>query len=336
MPLEVPLAFVLPADSERPSGGHLYNRALLDALAQAVEFERLSVFAFRAKIERGTPGFYFLDTLDLGEAKWLDRRGPGQYFGLIVHHLPSLEPDLPASDPALAIEAQALPRFDVVLCTSPFSAAHLAALGVPERKLVTVLPAPPVVPPRTARSYSPPLRALVVANLVPRKAVLPLLELLAEREAPEDFELTVVGRSDIDPAYAAACKAVVERSAYLGERVRLEPDVCHERMADYYQSVDLLLSPARMETFGMAIQEARAFGLPVLVRDGGYAGQHVAEAGSGLVVSGAEELIDAFLSLAREPPKMRNLAASAERVRPAAGYGWPEAARSFLAQLGRP
>jgi glycosyltransferase involved in cell wall biosynthesis len=263
-------------------------------------------------------------------------RAPGQYLGLVVHHLPSLEPELRERELELALarEAAALARYDVFLCTSHFTSELLRSRGFEPERLITVPPAPPAVSARS-RHYEPPLRALVVANLIPRKGVLPLLEALARRAERADYRLVIVGRDDIDPGYAEACRSAVARSAYLGEHVRIDPVAPHERMLEYYETADLLLSAAEMETFGMAIQEARAHGLPILVREGGFAREHVKPGANGVVLSDVEAIADLLLALATDEVRMRALVAGAERTRPDPGYGWREAAETLLAALGR-
>jgi glycosyltransferase involved in cell wall biosynthesis len=326
---------VLPDGSERPSGGNLYNQALLDALGGLVSLRRLGPAEWRAAIASGAPGLYFFDSLDFAEGAVVTR-APGQYLGLVVHHLPSLEPGLHDRDREreLASEAAALAAYDVLLCTSHFTSELLHGRGFEPERLITVPPAPPAVR-ASARRYEPPLRALVVANLIPRKGVLPLLEALARRAERADYRLVIVGRDDIDPGYAEACRSRVARSPYLREHVRIDPAAPHERMLEYYETADLLLSAAEMETFGMAIQEARAHGLPILVRDGGFAREHVQAGANGAVLRDVEAIADLLLALAADEVRMSTLVAGAERTRPAPGYGWRQAAETLLAALGR-
>jgi glycosyltransferase involved in cell wall biosynthesis len=334
VPADVPLWFVLPQGSELVSGGNLYNRALLEALETLVPVRRLSLAEWRGELGAGTPGCFFLDSLDLNQTSELARRRSGQYFGLVVHHLPSLEPDLPEDAAARRFEAEALASFDLFLCTSPFTSEYLRKRGLPAARLITVVPAPPAL--RAAlRGYEPPLSALMVANLVPRKGVLELLRALASSAEHPQFLLTIVGRDDIDPAYASACRAFLAGCPYLAACVRIDPAVSHERLQKYYETNDLVVSAAKMETFGMALQEARAHGLPLLVLDAGFARAHVDAGANGLVVSDIAALVTAFSGLARDPSRMSEIFMGAQRTRPGADYGWLDAARRFLVGLGR-
>jgi glycosyltransferase involved in cell wall biosynthesis len=251
---------------------------------------------------------------------------------LVVHHLPSLEPGLAPDDPSLAVESKALPAFDAFLVTSPFTRDFLGRRGFAASQVLTIPPAPPAVA-RRARSLETPLGALVVANLIERKGILELLEALAPRLAPGDrFSMEIVGRGDIAPAYAERCRRAVEGSR-LGERIRFAGAVPHARMGEFYERAGVLVSAAKMETFGMALQEARAFGLPILARDGGHARAHFTHGQDGLLFSSIEALADGFLELARDDAKAERLFDRAQSLPPAAGETWALAARRLVEQL---
>src|SRR5262245_33915961 len=104
------LVFTLPAGSTQISGGHIYHEPLLAALTRAGAASVLNVTECLARVSLATPGIYFIDSLDLDSFASFPARKPDQHYGLIVHHLPSLEPDLPAAHPALALERAALAR----------------------------------------------------------------------------------------------------------------------------------------------------------------------------------------------------------------------------------
>ena len=172
--------FALPAQSAEISGGNLYNEQLLRALAAVHPVQVTGISECRARIEQGRSGCYFLDSLDLPSVVGLPAPQPGQAFGLLVHHLPSLEPDIRPDDPLLAVERAALSRCDVLLATSPFTAALLRARGHDAKRIVTVIPAPPsgasALPVPT-----PPFVFCMVGNLIPRKGFLELFECLPDQ-----------------------------------------------------------------------------------------------------------------------------------------------------------
>ncbi len=173
------LVFVLPSDSHLVSGGNIYNRELLAAARRQRSIDAISVAEWERELAAGAPGTFLVNTLNMSEFMRAvrDPRPHGQRFVLVVHHLPSLEPGLPAGHPALALEAEALPRFDGFLATSRYTAELLRARGLPGA-CMTVSPA--LAPrPRPALEYRPGVRGLIVGNLIPRKGVLPFIDALA-------------------------------------------------------------------------------------------------------------------------------------------------------------
>jgi glycosyltransferase involved in cell wall biosynthesis len=333
--LRLTLTFLLPRDSDGISGGNIYNDQLIRALrAEGQEVTVLSIDEGPRLLARRQPGCYVVDTLNLREILTLTP-APGQQLVLLVHHLPSLEPGLPAADPSLGSEAAALARCRAFVATSPFTARLLASRGFAAERILTLTPAAPVST-TAPRPYRPPLRALMVGNLIPRKAVLAMLEALAPRLADgDDFTLDVVGRTDSDPAYAGRCQALLEANPRLQAHVRLRGPVAPDRMAEPYGAAGLFVSAAEMETYGMALAEARAHRLPILALDRGHVASHLADGHPGRLLPTHAALADALLALARDPIKMAALFADAQQRSSAIDGGWPERARRLIDQLAR-
>jgi glycosyltransferase involved in cell wall biosynthesis len=333
--LRPPLVFAFPEGSDAPSGGNVYNLELTQALAELVPLTVTSFAEAETRLARGEFGIYFFDSLDLEKVGTLPAPRDGQRLGLLVHHLPSLEPGLSPNDPALAREAAALARFALFVATSDFTRDWLVARGHAASRFLTVPPA--LSEPKGApRSYEPPLSALVVANLVPRKGVFSLLttlEAMAPSEAP--FALRIVGRDDIDPAHAEQCRRLVARVTWLRKRVSIDGPLPHDSMSDAYERAHLLVSASSMETFGMAIHEARAHGLVVLAREGGYVRRHFDDGAVGRLVESDRELARELVRLAGDEPGMRALFSSAQNARVEPRPTWATAARMFLRELDR-
>ncbi len=333
------LVFVLPSDSHLVSGGNIYNRELLAAARRQRSVDAMSVAEWERAVAAGEPGTFLVNTLNMSEFMRAvrDPRPRGQRFVLVVHHLPSLEPGLPADHPALALEAEALPRFDGFLATSRYTAELLQARRLPGR-CMTVSPA--LAPrPRPPLEYRPGVRGLIVGNLIPRKGVLPFIDALAAAAAAGDrLEIDIVGRSDLEPEHARDCVAAArERGLMEGDgavKIHFRGPVAYDVMDDFYRTASLLLSPSLMETFGMALQEARAFGLPILACKGGNAAAHIDDGKSGHLYDSVRDLVTGLMELVRSPDAMRRLFASAQAVRSGADYTWDVAAREFLRQIG--
>lgn len=325
--------FLLPRGSEQISGGNLYNAGFLDALERRSAGARASIEQLGVVLARREPGIYLIDTLDLSVAGAIERRAIGQQFGLVVHHLPSLEPGLNPTAAAVAGERAVLPLFDFWVATSEYTRDLLLKRGFPAERVVVV---PPGLGPvrRAARSAEPPLVAVLVGNLIPRKGVLELLGALARQLAPTDrFELSIVGRTDQDPEYARSCHELVEGSPELARVTHFTGAVAPDDMPDVYGRAALLVSASLMETFGIALQEARAHGLPILALDRGNAREHVIPGENGWLASSVESLCDRLLELSREPEILRAAFARAQAA-PVASETWDAVVGRFLAWLG--
>jgi glycosyltransferase involved in cell wall biosynthesis len=82
---------------------------------------------------------------------------------------------------------------------------------------------------------------------------------LAER----DWHCVLAGPLDRDPDYVEQLRTRITRLGY-GHRVRLTGVVTPAALSHAYTTADLLVAPSRSETYGMAVTEALAHGLPVI------------------------------------------------------------------------
>ncbi|HEV2316945.1 MAG TPA: glycosyltransferase family 4 protein [Thermoplasmata archaeon] len=99
-------------------------------------------------------------------------------------------------------------------------------------------------------------------RLVPHKGVDDLLRALAR--LPADVVLLVIGRGPDLPSLTA----LAQRLGVL-DRVRFCPAVSDEDLPRYLRAADLFVFPSqnRLEGFGLAVAEALASGLPVVITD---------------------------------------------------------------------
>jgi glycosyltransferase involved in cell wall biosynthesis len=93
------------------------------------------------------------------------------------------------------------------------------------------------------------------------------------------------------------------------------------------------VSAARMETYGMALAEAKAHGLPILASEGGNVRDHFRDGHDGLLFASIAELAQGLLELARAPARLQHLLAAAALEASSARYTWDDAAESLLEQL---
>jgi glycosyltransferase involved in cell wall biosynthesis len=85
-----------------------------------------------------------------------------------------------------------------------------------------------------------------------------------------------------------------------------------------------------METYGMALAEARTLGLPILAHAGGNVGAHVTSGAGGELVASHEELAAAFLSLCRDPHE-HHARLRLARAHALPARAWSQAAAEFTA-----
>lgn len=296
-----PCVFVVPDPRASISGGNIYNLGLIEALRCAgVDVRVVDRRAAR------TDGHCFVDSLYLDD---LSRFAPCH---LLAHYLPALVEGCESLSPA---ERAALLAADGFVVPSAYMAGALARLAPAPRPAIVVAPGVEIGAPDVARKA----RAVLVANLVPGKGVLPFLQALA----PRRFPLAVIGRTDVDPAYAAACRAAGPDVAFLGA-------LAHDETIREIAASDFVVSASRMESFGLALAEARALGVPIVARDGGNAAAHIDEAAGGRLVDSDHALADECVRLAsdRAAIERRRRAAAARCPPPRA---WADAAHDFVA-----
>lgn len=328
--------FIAPALRGALSGGTLYNRGLLAALRRGSStFQRVDLKRGLRLLERGIPGTYWLDSLYLDAfGDLLRARRGGQRLGLLLHYLPALvrRGDAAAPEELSGGEQRALREADVLLVPSTTlrDAARRFGAAAP---ILVVEPARPRVAAHPADPHRHGVRAVLIGNVVPGKGVHELLAALA-RELGDDDPLTlnVIGDASRDSTYAARCAAAVQGSARLCARVTfagaLAPAPTLRRLA----ASNALVSSSVYESYGMALAEARAAGIPLLARAGGHSAAHVDARAGGELVFDHDELARACVRLARDPAEHARRIAGARAERYAA-RPWADAAQELMAQL---
>ena len=336
------LTLVLPRNRPLISGGNLYNDRLADALAAHVSVRIVDPPGWLTGHMSGhvSGSWALVDSLCLAAVPdYLASCAEPARVLLLAHLLPSHDPA--GADPArLALERQVLQAVDGVLATGEYGRAIVRACLVDEARIVTVPPAlswsDDALADVPGRGADGPARALLVGNIIPVKGFLGFLRALDARLDPSDtLAIDIVGPADIDPAYAQACTIFANSSTVLAPRVHFHGPVAHADMPGFYRRASVFVSSSRVETFGMALQEARRVGVPVLARRGGNAAAHVPGPEVGALYDDVDGLADGLLALVRAPIRLAALRKSARAARLLAGYTWADAARSLLDQLQR-
>lgn len=281
----------------------------------------------------------------------LKRRVPAPRIGLI-HHLKSLE-EGPAPERAAArrIERAFLAGLDGFIFNSEFTRSSVEEVlgpglggtpGSPAKPWVLALPGkdrlagfPPGAGSGGRRGRA--LRILFLGNVIPRKGLHVLVDALA-RIPDRPWSLTIAGRTDADPGYAARVLGRI-REARLESRISWLGAPEDSELPGIFRNHDLLAVPSQCEGFGIVYAEALTFGLPVIAGDLGGAGEIVTQGENGFRIpwGDAETLAGRLSALADEPGL---LPAMSRKARESAGNlpTWEESMGrivEFLAGLVR-
>ena len=168
-------------------------------------------------------------------------------------------------------------------------------------------------PPRPVRG-----RLICVGALGRHKGQDLLVEALAGL-AEQDWHCVLAGPLDRDRAYVERLQARITRLGY-GHRIRLSGVLTGTALSHAYTTADLLVAPSRSETYGMAVTEALAHGLPVVAAAVGGLPEALGSAADGtlpgqLIPSGDPAALAAAIGdwLADEPHRLRLRAAARKR-----------------------
>ncbi len=327
--------FIVPSLDGPISGGTLYNRLLIDALKDAgCACEVLPIERATALLAQAPGGAdVWVDSLYLDHLPRLARAArSGTRLGLIVHYLPSLisRGESIAQADLTGVEAAAVETATMFLVPSAFMRGIVRRLAGDVRPVLQVEPGRPLGV--TSSLPDPPVRALVVANLVPGKGVARLLASLAEQIHDTDgLHVSIVGGDGYDPVYAKRCHAIGQhprlrgRACFLGE-------LPHDETLREMASSNLLVSCSHMESYGMALMEARVLGIPILATRGGYVAAVVGRDAGGELFADATDLVASLLRICRDPVEHRRRMELA-RTKALPARTWSAAALDFVSQV---
>jgi glycosyltransferase involved in cell wall biosynthesis len=337
---------VVPADLAAPTGGNRYDAALTDALGGLgvlVEQRRAGRDDLAAALDAGapaprtTPGDDAPVLVDgLLACAEPDVVGAAVAAGTRVHvlvHLPlALETGLTDEEAAWldALEHRTLHAATGVVTTSRWAADHLRERHRLDRVAVAV----PGVDPAPPAAGSRPPRLLQLASVTPRKDQLGVVTALA-RVADLGWTAHLTGALDTDPGYTETVRAAIEEHGLTG-RVHLTGPLGGADLDAALDAADLVLLPSRAETWGMAVTEGLARGVPAVVAAGTGAEEALGRAPDGavpgaVVPPGDPDALAAALRHLLGPGRERAIAAA--RVRRSTLGGWSDTARDVLAAV---
>lgn len=343
------ITFVVAGAFDTRTGGSIYQRRLVENLRRrgwsidVYELDASFPFPTHEALrhagdvldEMATGRVVVIDGLAFGAMPELVRAAAPRLRFVAVVHLPlaaavGLTPDQVARlrvSEQLAIASAAL-----LVITGPSTRALMAEHSLSH-------PCVAVVEPGTDRaplgrgSGSPDLEILTVATLNAGKGH----ELLIEALAPlrdRAWRLTCAGSLTRDPVTADRVRQLVARLD-LGSRVHLAGELQEDELDAQYHRADIFVSASLRETFGMAVAEALARGIPVVGTATGEAPALLGGNAGSVVPVGDRAALRAALARMIDDGEWRaRCAAGARRVRESLPT-WDQAAERFAAAIGR-
>ncbi len=234
------------------------------------------------------------------------------------------------------LDRLALRRADVLIAASDHLAEQLLEAGFARSRIRVVPPgrdvAPPPKGPVEDLRHGRRAAFLTVANWLPRKGILELLEAFA-RLPVDSATLHLAGDESADARYAACVRSRLTEADLRG-RVVAHGSLSRANVAGLYRAADAFVLPAAREPYGTVWGEAMAFGLPVVGWRAGnlpYLAEHERE-GLLLEPGDVEALSRALLRLALDRDVRARLGAAAKR-RALARPTWEASAARFFAAI---
>lgn len=287
-PLQI--VFVLPSIHDRPTGGNLYNRKLIEALEQEADVRTIIWKDAWLKLpeneatQLSVSDGVVVDSLLLDKIDILKNGLPGRHpaWFVLVHYLALCDP-ANTDEARREQEMHYLEMFNGFITTSHFSKRKLAEAGVSPERVTCVYPG---LDDGYFDDPRPPepgdcCRLLTVSSLLPGKGITDLIDIL---EALGDiaWKWTLVGDATLDPVYADFVQLKIEQSSMASRMIWLG-SVDAAQMPACYLRHDLLVLASEFETLSMTTREALACGRPVIAFDVGGIRENMRQGGGILV-----------------------------------------------------
>jgi glycosyltransferase involved in cell wall biosynthesis len=324
------VVFVVPGRLDARTGGSIYDRRMVDglrAIGWSVDVYELeesfpqpsdSSLAHAASVLAGLRSgtIVVIDGLALGAMPCVVQREASRLRLVALVHLPlALEVGL-SRERAEAFEASERHALTAVRCaivTGRSTVDTLASYGVGGDRIVVVEPGTDRAAPAIGGDESS-VRLLSVATVSPGKGHELLVRALASI-APQHWTLTCAGNLDRYPSTVGNLRQLLT-AAGLDDRVTLTGELDADALDACYARSDLFVLATWRETYGMAVAEAIARGLPIVSTRTGAIPDLVGQDAGLLVDPGDERALADALSRAIVDAELRSrLKAGAMRAR---------------------
>jgi glycosyltransferase involved in cell wall biosynthesis len=195
----------------------------------------------------------------------------------IVHHLRCSEA-FPAWQKMIYrwIESKYLPTADALIYNSQATCQAVQNLVKTNQPKLIAYPAADHLDPHISddqirvRAHEPgPLRLVFLGNMIRRKNLHVLMKALTGL-ATSSWALTVVGKTDIDPAYTEIIKRQVEEDG-ITQQVQFLGPISDQRLVGILRDSHVIAIPSSYEGYGIAYLEGMGFGLAAIGTSAGGA-----------------------------------------------------------------
>lgn len=341
------LYFIVPGDIHTRTGGYRYDKRIIDGLrlrGWSVELislcgdfpfpDETALSAAAAQLQAiPDSSLVVIDGLAFSviPAQLEPHRSRLQLIALI-HHPLALETGLTPSN-AIALqtlETKALSHASRVITTSHTTALSLEDYAVPTEKRFVVCPGS-IAAPLASGSEPGKFNLLCVATLTQRKGHAVLLQAL-QQVKHLNWHLYCVGSADRDTVTSKALLKQCEALA-LTHRVTFLGELDDQQLNAQYLKSDLFVLASFHEGYGMVLDEAIAYGLPIVATTGGAIADTVPK-GVGLLAppNDASALAEALRTFIEDDTMRSSLCQAARHARKVQ-RSWDEAMSEFEAVL---
>ena len=349
-PIDCGLTLIVPGSIDARTGGYAYDRRIAAELRRrgwTIEVKELdgsfpwpteSALAEAARVLAAIPDgrIVMIDGLAFGAMPTVVEREALRLRLVAIVHMPLAAEIGIDSDAARRLEAserRALAAASVVVVTGRWTVSALERYAVGRDRIAIVEPGTDRAPIARGSNRSR-VELLSVATLNPGKGHEMLMRALATL-AHLDWHLTCAGSLDRHPPTTERVRAIV-RANNLNDRVSLAGEVDADGLAAAFDRADVFVLPTLGETYGMAVAEAIAHGLPVVSTTTGAIPDLVgfADDAAGLLVSpGDEAALTTVLEHVLTDDALRARLAEAARRRRDRLPSWDDAANKMTAVL---
>jgi len=291
----MPVLFIHPPFDASPSGGNTYNKQIINQATRA-SYPLVSFPVFVNQIEAGIlndsdadkTDLLIWDSLLVLELGALPEVSQQTQQALLLHYLPSMNPLLDKYEKSSARQKETR-----VICQADFLITTGQTL---QQQLTNRYPGKPVrlcepgvdpvfLEPHNDLAQSETGRGvnlLTVANWVPAKGYLDLLEILASLQ-DRNWTWHWVGDDRVDADHTQLILATANRLG-LAKRIRIHRILHSRALAKLMHTMDIFVYASHFESYAMALAEAAATGLAVVTTQVGESARLIRQGQMGYIV----------------------------------------------------